>query len=441
MANSEYNYIPMYIRRTINNRPKDVVTSKYWNELFNLLITQGDHTAEAVANVRGAFRINVTSSNGVYTADKTFDEIKAAYDAGQLPYVVLTGGTFDLVYTLADFDAPTDGSEPKFVDFERYLIGEDTLETEMLRIYSYTLANGSNIVKRTSSFDVPSDSVVIEGTASDDMSAVTITTPDAWTLVSEAWNSEKRPLVVLRLSDDLCAYLTSVSTITVDGQSTGMALFFLPPLRHLNSTPPYSIWLDESGGAAILPVESAVKSVNGKTGAVVLNASDVGAQRPLIAGSGITIVESEDGDIIQSDVSGGDGVVSFVDVAGGAPIAQFTLNQTQDCEINVNDLIQTPLLNNYRTAAAQDVIDAGKQDKLIAGSGITITPSDNGDIIQSDASGSVGNGLVSFVDVADGAPIASFTLNQMQDCEINVNDLTAHLHNKFVDLETSDHKL
>ena len=105
-------------------------------------------------------------------------------------------------------------------------------------------------------------SVVIEGTVSDDMSEVTITTPDAWTLVSEAWNSEKRPLVVLRLSDELCAYLTSVSTITVDGQSTGMALFSLPPVRHLGSTPPYSIWLDESGGAAILPVES----INGADG-------------------------------------------------------------------------------------------------------------------------------------------------------------------------------
>lgn len=105
-------------------------------------------------------------------------------------------------------------------------------------------------------------SAVIEGTVSDDMSEVTIATPDAWTLVSEAWNSEKRPLVVLRLSDDLCAYLTSVSTITVDGQSTGMALFSLPPVRHLGSTPPYSIWLDESGGAAILPVES----INGADG-------------------------------------------------------------------------------------------------------------------------------------------------------------------------------
>ena len=185
-----------------------------------------------------------------------------------------------------------------------------------------------------------------------------------------------------------------------------------------------------------------VSSVNGQTGVVVLDASDVGAQRPLTAGSGIMLVEAEDGTTtIQSDVSCGNGEVSFVDVAGGAPIASFTLNQTEDCEINVNDLIQTPLLNNYRTAAAQDVIDAGKQDKLIAGNGITIIPGEDGDTIQSNTSGSVGNGLVSFVNEEGGASIAQFTLNQTQDCEINVNDLTAHLHNKFVDLETSDRQL
>ena len=120
----------------------------------------------------------------------------------------------------------------------------------------------------------------------------------------------------------------------------------------------------------------AVESVNGKTGTVVLNAEDVGAQRTLIAGSGITIVESENGDIIQSDASDsvGNGLVSFVDVAGGAPIASFTLNQTEDCEINVNTLnaslstevnnLRASLSNNYRTAAAQDAIDNGKQDVI-----------------------------------------------------------------------------
>ena len=55
MAISEYNYIPKYIKRTINNKPKDVIRASYWNELFNLLIKQGDHTAEELGNVLNHF--------------------------------------------------------------------------------------------------------------------------------------------------------------------------------------------------------------------------------------------------------------------------------------------------------------------------------------------------------------------------------------------------
>lgn len=144
-------------------------------------------------------------------------------------------------------------------------------------------------------------SVVIEGTVSDDMSEVTITTPDAWTLVSEAWNSEKRPLVVLRLSDDLCAYLTSVSTMTVDGQSQGVALFSLPPIRQLGSTPPYSIWLDESGGAAILPVES----INGADGIGIQSVEQ-------------TATSTEDGGINVITVTKTDGTSSMFTVRNGS---------------------------------------------------------------------------------------------------------------------------
>lgn len=174
MAITEYNYIPTYIKRTIANKPKDVVTASYWNELFNLLITQGDHTAkelgnilnhfstalagieneiaesaEDIANIHGVFRVNVTYSNGVYTADKTFAEIKAAYDAGQYPYVVSGGNT---IYTLTDCYLAT---EQMAMDFKRYLIGDDTLEDNTLRIYSYTTDNGSNIVRQNTEFNVP----------------------------------------------------------------------------------------------------------------------------------------------------------------------------------------------------------------------------------------------------------------------------------------------
>ena len=114
-------------------------------------------TADDVEKWRGnigTFRVNVTYKDGAYSADKTFDEIKAAYDAGQQPYVVVTGGTCDLVYTLAHFSVP-DGTGQDFVDFARYRIEEDTLETEMLRIYSYTTDSGSNVVKRIDEFKMP----------------------------------------------------------------------------------------------------------------------------------------------------------------------------------------------------------------------------------------------------------------------------------------------
>ena len=55
MAIPEYNYIPTYIKRTIDNKPKDVITASYWNELFNLLIKQGDHTAKELGNVLNHF--------------------------------------------------------------------------------------------------------------------------------------------------------------------------------------------------------------------------------------------------------------------------------------------------------------------------------------------------------------------------------------------------
>ena len=103
-------------------------------------------SVEDIANIRGTFRINVTSSNGVYSADKTFDEIKAAYDAGQLPYVVYTSLTSNFVYTFAM-------ASPKFMSFESYSISGDTLETVSLRIFSYTLENGSNIEKQISPYN------------------------------------------------------------------------------------------------------------------------------------------------------------------------------------------------------------------------------------------------------------------------------------------------
>lgn len=99
--------------------------------------------------IDGAFRINVTYSDGIYSADKTFAEIKAAYDAGQQPFIVYGG---DTVYALSlcSFE-----STQMFMDFERCLVGDGILETETLRIYSYITDSGSNVVKRIDEFKMP----------------------------------------------------------------------------------------------------------------------------------------------------------------------------------------------------------------------------------------------------------------------------------------------
>ena len=103
-----YNYIPKYIRQSENKSPKGVVTASRWNELFNLLIKQGDHTAEELgkildylstgledltSNIAGniteeheyasAFEIRLHTNASPITADKTFAEIRQAIVDGR----------------------------------------------------------------------------------------------------------------------------------------------------------------------------------------------------------------------------------------------------------------------------------------------------------------------------------------------------------------------
>lgn len=48
-------WIPMFIRIMQAYPPKHVITADEYNNLFNLLITQGDHNTEAIANLRAEF--------------------------------------------------------------------------------------------------------------------------------------------------------------------------------------------------------------------------------------------------------------------------------------------------------------------------------------------------------------------------------------------------
>ena len=147
-------------------------------------------------NLIGTFRVNVTYSGGVFSADKTFDEIKAAYDAGQQPYVVYGGNT---IYTLSHYYF---ASEHMFMDFERHLIGEDTLETETLRIYSYTTDSGSNIVKRTSAFNVPNGTTYVKVGSTDGV--ITTVHGETYSDIQALINAGKP--VIVRYEDNLDFY-------------------------------------------------------------------------------------------------------------------------------------------------------------------------------------------------------------------------------------------
>ena len=103
-----YNYIPKYIRQSENKSPKSVVTASRWNELFNLLIQQGDHTAEELGKIldylstgledltsnladaitgeheyASALEIHLHTNTNPITADKTFAEIRQAIVDGR----------------------------------------------------------------------------------------------------------------------------------------------------------------------------------------------------------------------------------------------------------------------------------------------------------------------------------------------------------------------
>ena len=103
-----YNYIPKYIRQAENKSPKSVVTASRWNELFNLLIKQGDHTAEELGKIldylstgledlasalagvgteaheyASALEIHLHTNTNPITADKTFAEIRQAIVDGR----------------------------------------------------------------------------------------------------------------------------------------------------------------------------------------------------------------------------------------------------------------------------------------------------------------------------------------------------------------------
>ena len=118
MATSEYNYIPTYIKRIIANKPKDVITHSYWNELFNLLITQGDHTAEELGNILNHFTTVITD----LANDTSQSTSGLSNKLGDLNNLATTDKT-SLVAAVNEVKGITDGKQDTINDLESIRTG------------------------------------------------------------------------------------------------------------------------------------------------------------------------------------------------------------------------------------------------------------------------------------------------------------------------------
>ena len=104
-----YNYIPKYIRQSENKSPKSVVTASRWNELFNLLIKQGDHTAEELGKILDYLSTGLEDLTNE-KLDKTGGGISGDLGvAGKLNIgttVAVTETNVNLLKLTGDYDAP-----------------------------------------------------------------------------------------------------------------------------------------------------------------------------------------------------------------------------------------------------------------------------------------------------------------------------------------------
>ena len=351
MAISEYNYIPTYIKRIIANKPKDVVTANYWNELFNLLITQGDHTAEELGNILNHFTGVITGlANDTSTKqDKLI--------AGKNITIAEDGKTISATQVIEiALEEQSDGSYTADTTFSQLKAEVDRGKQLMLvkdesKIFVLNSANDSEIRF------IGSDALGVAYTL------ITVTANDVWKVESALTPSTSS-------ISDIFSSIGLLANLTTDDKT------------HL---------------------VAAINEVNNNTDLALLRIDYDRStkQDKLIAGENITI--AADGKTISATGGGGSTVEldTTLSEAGKAADAKAVGDALAGKQNTISDLetirsgaakgataLQS-VPSTYRTALAQDVIDSdlgdrieviegkeaswdGKQDKLIPGDNITI---------------------------------------------------------------------
>ena len=86
-------WVPRYIKQTIAKRPGQIVSSEDWNELFNLLIGQGDYTAEGLAAALTTFTASLAAKA---------DIVDGKVPLSQIPEIFKPTGLETLITTVND---------------------------------------------------------------------------------------------------------------------------------------------------------------------------------------------------------------------------------------------------------------------------------------------------------------------------------------------------
>ena len=82
-------FLPKFIRRVIADRARQTITSEYWNELFNLLVNQGDWGQEAIQLIMTKLNEDVLfkSNTDAWVPTDNFNPATRKFVTDQIAYM------------------------------------------------------------------------------------------------------------------------------------------------------------------------------------------------------------------------------------------------------------------------------------------------------------------------------------------------------------------
>lgn len=148
-----YDFLPKFIKRIIAEPAKKTITSEYWNELFNLLVQQGDWGQEAIQLIMTQLTTNVLLKDNTTEFTPTGD-YEPATRKFVTDYIVSMGAgdMTKLVYD-ADDDGIVDNAAKLGGQLPSYYLTADALtalqaevDAGELNLTNHTALNGTTAV-------------------------------------------------------------------------------------------------------------------------------------------------------------------------------------------------------------------------------------------------------------------------------------------------------